>query len=262
MVAAVFFSIFNFQFSISTASAEQHDITKVDPAPPGTVIATPLNEKERRRLKKYDIPELVGARQALGSQLIDGRLPRPIVDYDIINHNVAQRLSIFEGGLVVIRMSGAGDATMRKRVILPNDALASYLKAANAGKLAKISAQDVTAPSERRRTRLRVYRDNGEHVELMFDPVGVIPKELADEIRPIEDLFRALSEDRTVTNTIADYDPHVGDELVGDDRKTWRVERVTKNIVQLHCVDQPTIIYVDRKDLYNYFVGKRADPNE
>ena len=91
---------------------------------------------------------------------------------------------------------------MHKRVILPSDALASYLRAANAGKLAKISAQDVTAPSERRRSRLRVYRENGEHVELMFDPVGVIPKELADEIRPIEDLFRALSEDRTVTKTV------------------------------------------------------------
>ena len=65
-----------------------------------------------------------------------------------------------------------------------------------------------------------------------------------------------------MTNTIADYIPAVGDELVSDDRKTWRVERVMRDVVELHCVGQPTIVYVDRKDLYNYFVGKRVAGNE
>jgi hypothetical protein len=257
-----FFSIFNFQLSISTLSAEEHDITKVDPAPPGSVIATPMPEKQRRKMKKYEIPELSGARQALGSQLVDGHLPRPVLDYVIVNQNVEQRLSIFEKGLVVIRMSGAGDSTMLKRVILPNDALKSYLNAASPEKLAAIRAGDVTPPGVRRRSFLRLYRPDGGHVEVAFDPVGVIPKTLADEIHPIEDLFRALSEDRAVTNTVADYLPKVGDELVSDDRKTWRVARVMRDLVELHCVGQPTIVYVDKHDLYNYFVGKRVASNE
>jgi len=255
------FSILNSQFSIS-ASAEEHDITKVDPAPPGAVIATPLPEKQRRQMKKYDIPELVGARQALGSQLVDGRLPRPIVDYVVLDHNVEQRISIFERGLVIVRMSGAGDTSMLKRVILPDDTLKMYMKAASADTLSLVRKKDVTPPDTGRRSLLRIYRDGGEHVELEFDPLGVIPKRLADEVHPLEDLLRAISLDRAVTNTVADYQPHVGDELVSDDRKTWRVERVMNEIVELRCLGQPSIVYVDKRDLYNYFVGKRVASNE
>jgi len=244
------------------AQTTPHDITQVDTAPIGGAMAVPLPQAQQKRLRKYEIPELVGAKQALGSQLVDGRLPRPVLDYVVVDQNVEQRLSIFEKGLVVVRMSGAGGSTMLKRVILPDDALKSYLRSASPERLAAIRAQDVTAPGVRRRSLFRVYRDDGGHVELAFDPVGVIPKTLGDQIRPIEDLFRALSEDRAVTNTIADYIPAVGDELVSDDRKTWRVERVMRDLVELHCVGQPTIVYVDRKDLYNYFVGKRVAGNE
>ena len=57
-----------------------HDITQVDPAPLGGAIAIPLTERDRKKLKKYEIPELADCRQAIGSQLIDGRLPKPLVD--------------------------------------------------------------------------------------------------------------------------------------------------------------------------------------
>ena len=260
--ALIAFSILNSQFSISSALDEEHDITKVDPAPPGTVIATPLPEKQRRQMKKLDIPELVGAKQALGSQLVDGRLPKPVLDYVVVENNIEQRLSIFERGLVIVRMTGAGGTTMFKRVLIPDDALKSYLGSASPDALARIETKDVSAPDTKRRSLLRIYRPNGEHVELAFDPVGVIPKQLGDEIHPIEDLIRAISLDRTVTNSVADYQPKVGDELVSDDRKTWRVERVMNSVVQLHCVGQPMIIYVDKKDLANYFVGKPVANNE
>src|SRR5688500_5066485 len=72
-----------------------HDITMVDEAPAGGAIATPLPEKYRRRLKKYEIPELTGSRQAIGSQLIDGRLPKPLLDYSVRDTKVRQRISIF-----------------------------------------------------------------------------------------------------------------------------------------------------------------------
>ena len=254
--ALITFSILNSQFSISSASAEEHDITKVDTAPPGAVIATPLPEKQRRQMKKYDIPELVGAKQALGSQLIDGRLPKPIIDYVVVDHDIEQRISIFEHGLVVVRMIGAGGTSMLKRVILPDETLKSYMGAASPDLLMQVRSKDVSQPDARRRSLLRVYRDTGEHVELAFDPVGVIPKRLGDQVHPLEDLLRAISLDRTVTNSVADYQPQVGDELVSDDRKTWRVERVMNEIVELRCLGQPSIVYIDKKDLYNYFVGK------
>jgi len=69
-----------------------HDITQVDTAPLGGAIAIPLPERERKKLAKYDIPELAGARQAIGSQRIDGRLPKPLVDYSVTGADIYQRL--------------------------------------------------------------------------------------------------------------------------------------------------------------------------
>src|SRR5438034_6135346 len=43
-----------------------HGIEMVDSAPLGGAIAPPLPEAQKRKLKKYDIPELAGARQASG----------------------------------------------------------------------------------------------------------------------------------------------------------------------------------------------------
>src|SRR3954471_18403372 len=85
-----------------------HDISQVDAAPLGGAIAIPLPERERKKLAKYDIPELVGSRQAVGPQRIDGRLRKPLVDYSVTTSSVYQRISIFEGGLVVVEMRSAG----------------------------------------------------------------------------------------------------------------------------------------------------------
>src|SRR5256885_16659425 len=85
-----------------------HDISQVDTAPLGGAIAVPLPERERKKLAKYDIPELVGSRQAIGPQRIEGRLPRPLFDFNINTSAVYDRLSIFEGGLVVVEVHGSG----------------------------------------------------------------------------------------------------------------------------------------------------------
>jgi hypothetical protein len=203
---------------------------------------------------------LIGSKQAIGSQLIDGRLPKPILDYSVRDTRVRQRISIFEGGLVVVRMSGAG-GTIQKRVIIPEDALKKYRSVTSASALAAIRESDITAPSERRVASLRVYDDRGGFVERYFDPSSVRMQALSHQIAPLEDLLRAISEDRTVTSTLANYDPKVGDMLVADDRKTYRVARIIPDsgVVELRCVNQPTIIYVAKKDLYNYFVGRRSE---
>jgi hypothetical protein len=237
--------------------APGHDISKVDPAPLGGAIAVPLPERERRRLKKYEIPELIGARQAIGSQLINGQLPKPVLDYYVRNGAIVQRISFFEGGLVVVRLAGAG-GTVQKRVIIPDDALQKYLQTVSPAALGEIRDHDVSRPTDQRRAFLRLYDKDGSPVERNFDPSGARPRKLHVQIVPLEDLLRSISEDRTVTSTIAGYEPKVGDELVGDDRKIYRVERIIteSGIVQLRCIGQPTTIYVAKKDLYNYFVGR------
>lgn len=239
-----------------TVNGTPHDISKVDPAPIGGAISVPLPPQAERRYKKYDMPELTGSRQAIGSQLIDGRLPRPLVDFAVRDANVEQRLSLFEGGLTVVNMSGAG-GTIRKKVVIPEEAVQIYLKGIQPDALAHLQ---LAKPGEKRSATLRVYAANGEPFVLAYDPLSTLPKALHEGLLPLEDLLRAISEDRTVTSTVAGYQPKVGDQLVGDDRKTYRVQRVLDDgrVVELRCTSQPTILYVAAKDLYNYFIGARG----
>jgi tellurite resistance-related uncharacterized protein len=231
-----------------------HDITQVDAAPLGGAIAVPLPERERKKLAKYDIPELAGARQAVGPQRIDGHLPRPLVDYSATTADIYQRLSIFEGGLVIVEVRGAG-GTIRKKVILPDDALRSYVHTISPTALASVHDSELSKPRDTRRSLLRAY-DGPNFVERQFDPMATMPKTLSDQVIPLQDLLRVIYQDRAVTNSVAGYMPKVGDQLVSDDKKIYKVVRVVSDkIVELHCLSQPTTIYVDVKDLYNYFIG-------
>jgi hypothetical protein len=232
-----------------------HDITQVDTVSIDAAMSVPLPERERKRLQKYEIPELIGSRQALGSQLIDGRLRRPIIDFITEQGPIHQRLSIFELGLVVVDVHGAG-GTIRKKLLIPDDALGNYMKAISTTSLRGVRPSDVSAPRDGRRSALRVYDSPAYYVEREFDPMSTVPKRLADMIVPLEDLLRAIYEDRAVTNTVANYKAQVGDQLVGDDQKVYRVMRIADgHIVELQCLSQPTRLYVEMKDLYLYFIG-------
>lgn len=233
----------------------QHDISQVEPASPGAAAATPIPMK--RGFKKYEIPDLAGAQQAVGSQLIDGRLRKPLVDYVTAEASLEQRISIFEGGLVVVNMTGA--SVIRKKLLIPEDALRSYVKAVSAKTLEAIPQDSLVPPEPTRRSLLRVYDDNGRFVERSFNPTRVLPNPLNDQIAPLRDLLRAVSEDRSVTSSVANYEPKAGDELVADDQKVYRVTRVVDGagVVELKCLDAPTTIYVVKKDLHLYFVGRR-----
>lgn len=246
-----------FLFAAATALA-QHDISKVEPAPEGGAIATPI--PTNRGMRKYDIPDLDGARQALGSQLIDGRLRKPLMDLLVREGSVEQRVSVFEGGLVVVNMTGA--ATIRKKVLIPEHALESYLEAVNAKALRAVDGRWLVPADPDNRSLLRVYAEDGTYVEREFNPTRVLPKALDDQITPLRDLLRAISEDRSVTSSVAGYEPKPGDELVADDQKVYRVVRVIEggeSVVELKCLDAPTTIYVAKKDLYLYFVGKKRE---
>jgi hypothetical protein len=232
----------------------QHDISKVDSAPADSAIATPMPTK--RSMRKYDLPDLAGAQQALGSQLLDGRLRKPLLDFVTTEGSVTQRVSLFEGGLVVVNMTGA--ATIRKNVLIPPDALAVYVERITAKSLGAIDARSLPRPAGDSRSVVRVYDSAGEFVERVFNPRRVLPSDLENQLSPLRDLLRALSEDRGVTSSVAGYEPKAGDELVADDRKVYRVVRVvatSDGVVELKCLDAPTTIYVSKKDLHLYFVG-------
>ncbi len=238
----------------------QHDITQVDPAGPDDALATPVPEQQQRRLKKYEMPELVGAKQALGSLLLDGHLRKPVLDFLTTEGAVSQRISIFEGGLVVVKMTGA--AAIRKKVLIPDDALRAYVSTATVPNLRAIDPTSLARPDRERYALLRVYDTDGTFVERTFHPNRVLSKQLTDQIEPLRDLLRAISEDRGVTTSIANYEPKPGDELVADDHKIWKVARVVDGagVVELHCEDVPTVMYVAKRDLHLYFIG--AKPRE
>jgi hypothetical protein len=231
----------------------QHDITKVDPAPADSAIATPI--PTTRAYRKYSVPDLAGARQALGSQLIDGRLRKPLIDFLTAEGDVQQRISVFEGGLVVVNMTGA--ATIRKKVLIPDDALQTYVRTVTPAALTAVDRSSIAMPELRQEARLRVYDIDGRYVERVFNPTRVLPKALEDQITPLRDLLRAVSEDRAVTSTVAGYEPKPGDELVADDQKVYRVIRVVDGagVVELQCLDAPTTIFVTKANLHLYFIG-------
>jgi hypothetical protein len=235
----------------------QHDISHVEPAPRDGAASTPIPTK--RGYKKYEIPDLAGAKQAIGSQLLDGHLRKPLVDFFVADGAVEQRVSIFEGGLVVVNMTGA--ATIRKKMLIPEDALQSYTKSISPASLALVDQQSLSIPEPTRRSLLRVYEPSGKYVERVFNPTRILPKPLNDQITPLRDLLRAISEDREVTSSVAGYEPKAGDELVSDDQKIYRVMRVVdgSNVVELKCLDAPTTIYVVKKDLHLYFVGRHGE---
>ncbi len=239
----------------------QHDISKVDPVPEEGAIATPLPDIRERRLKKYEIPELSGAKQALGPQLIDGRLPKPLIDFITSEGTVTQRVSVFEGGLVIVNMTGA--ATIRKKVRIPEDALKTYLAVISPAVLRGVDGRELAKPEADRRAQIRVYDTDGTYVERVFHPGQMLPKALGDQILPLRDLLRVISEDRTVTSSVAGYEPRPGDELVADDHKLYRVVRIVPGagVVELKCLDAPTTIFVAKQDLHLYFIGTRA-PDE
>ncbi len=260
---ALSFTSAAFAQSLNTPPVQEppHDIRGVDPVSADAAMATPLPVKEQRRLRKYDLPELTGSRQAIGSQLIDGHLPKPMVDYFEWSGELRERISIFEGGLVVVNLTSPSVATIQKRVIVPKDALKKYLDAASAAAIRAVGPERLRAPVASRRATIRVYVPGSpEFVERMFDPVTALPKALNDAVIPLQDLMRALCEDRMVTNSVANYAPQPGDELVGDDRNVYRVVRVVSDqgIVELKCLTNPTTLYVKQADLANYFIGKPA----
>lgn len=242
------------------AQSGGHGIEDVTPAKPGIGIAIPLDDP-RIDSKNLEIPELAGTRQALGSQLVDGRLPKPLIDYSARVDLILQRITIFETGLVSLHFDSPG-GRIQKRLILPPDALEVYRRELSAEKLERIRQDHLLDDSDTSRATIRIQGTEGDPVERSFNATSLLPQDLEQYRTVLQDLFRALAGDRDVTNTVTGYIPKVGDRLVTDDQKTYRVTRVVQNgkYVELVSLSDPTRMFIASEDLHNHFIGSRPDP--
>jgi hypothetical protein len=98
---------------------------------------------------------------------------------------------------VVVNMTGA--STIRKKLLIPESALQSYMAAVSAEALDAIDQQSLApAGIYAHHSLLRIYAADGKFVQRVFNPTRVLPKQLTDQITPLRDLLRAISEDRGV----------------------------------------------------------------
>lgn len=248
-------------FSLAVQAPAQTDPEsdfESDPSASGTSISIPRPEARDQDPEKYEIPELAGASTARGSYLVGGELPRPVLHYIVRLPRVLQRMTIFENGLVVVHVDNGG-ASIRKQLVLPMDAVATYRTHISPAALELIQDDGQDRGLSSGRGVIRSYRDDGTFVERSFDPTLVLRAELSQKKIIMDDLLRALAEDREVSNPLTGYRPKLGDVLVADDQKSYKITRIIDGgtVVELTCTSDPLKMYVSSKDLYNYFIGKR-----
>lgn len=224
----------------------------------GTAISVPLPDLDSRKYRRYQVIELAGAMPVDGSFLVDGRLPEVVVDYVSQLGKVRQRVSIFENGVVSIELSGVG-ARVEKKVLMPPDAVAAYRDFFETCEIE--SYRPLDQGTDHDRVTLRLARRGRDAVEKRFPATSMVPENVERMRLVLDDLLRALSEDREVTNPISLWTPREGDTLLGGDQKSYRVVRLLQGeFIELVCTTEPVRRFVPIKDLHLYFVG--AVPSE
>lgn len=218
-------------------------------------IAIPIDLREVD-LKKYDVVELAGASAPTDLLDEDGNLPRSIVDYSSRMGEVSDRMTLFDNGIISLELrSPAGRISKKLRV--PEDAVAVYAEFFKGDGLASFRPLDAGQAHDRVVLRLRT--SDGTPVEKSFPATAVLPEEVERYRRVLQDMIRVLAEDREITNPISTYDPKVGEFLLTDDRKMWKITRLIDggDVLELVATDDPLRRYVQKKDLYLYFIGSK-----
>lgn len=251
------------QLAIATAIAAVAGFTSASPTSAqdspvptelGTAISIPTPDEAKLDTRNYNSAELNGAAPALGSQLIDGRLPRPILDYGSRSSGSLQRISIFEGGLVVLHID-AGGARLRKRVHVPPGSIDVYLGLLSNSRIEALAKYDMGLAISKDTAYLRRYRDDGTPVEVRFANSRILPDDIQRLRTVLDDLVRILSEDREVTNPMIAYRPRLGDRLIGEDQKLYQVISIKNEgtLLELRSTKDPITIYVSTQDVYTNF---------
>ncbi|MGH9458533.1 MAG: hypothetical protein ACRD2J_12950 [Thermoanaerobaculia bacterium] len=218
----------------------------------GAAISVPL-PIDPKRLAQYDIVELAGARAADEAMLEGPRSPL-VVEYVTVLASIRQRLAIYENGLVEVDLEGTG-ADLRKRVVIPEDAVTEYEKFFATCDLETFTPWDAGDPA-RNQVVLRLG-DGAAAIERRFRATTVVPAHVERLRQVLHDVLRALCEDRTATNPIANYEPVVGDVLIADDQKTYRIVRLINDgeYTELLNTKLPLRLVVTTADLHLYFIG-------
>ncbi|HEY0590428.1 MAG TPA: hypothetical protein VGF40_01565 [Thermoanaerobaculia bacterium] len=221
--------------------------------PEGIAISVPMPDLDSRKFRRYEVVELSGAMPVDGSLLVDGHLPAVVVDYVSQLGSLRQRASIFENGVVSIELSGVG-GRVEKKVLLPADALRAYREFFASCDLD--SFRPIDHGSETDQVLLRLATTGGATIEKRFPATSLVPENVERMRLVLDDLLRALSEDREVTNPISLWKPRVGDTLLGGDQKRYTVVRILDGqFIELLCATEPVRRFVPVKDLHLYFVG-------
>ena len=229
----------------------------------GNAISIPTPDEHRLDTRNYNTSELNGAAPAIGSQLIEGRLPKPILDYVSRSSSSMQRISFFEGGLVVVHVE-AGGARLRKRVRLPAGAIDPYLAMLSPEQITELRRSDHGLAIANEVSLLRRYLPDGTAVEVDFSNSRILTAEIQRLRTVLDDLVRILSEDREVTNPMIAYTPKLGDKLIGEDQKLYRVTAIKNegSLLELTSTKDPVTIFVATKDVFTYFhavLGRDVD---
>ncbi|MFN2441798.1 MAG: hypothetical protein ABR517_03850 [Thermoanaerobaculia bacterium] len=225
--------------------------------PPPTTISIPVPELPDNHMVQYHIVELAGATLVEDDLLVDGRLPKILINFTERLEGVYERLTIFENAVLVVKMEGEG-WRMSKRVRIPTEALDKYRAFFTSDELERFRPWS-EGDSQRDQTVLRIA--TGEtSVERKWPSTAVIPEQIERLRLVLHDVLRALAEDREVTNPVTGYEASVGDVLLGDDQKSYKVIGIRQQgeLLELQSLTEPVRRFVAKKDLHLYFVA--AEP--
>lgn len=206
-----------------------------------------------------DVPELAGAERVEGIPLVDGKLPKPFVDYCLTVRDSTEKLSLFQSGLVVVSTT-SGKTTVRKSVLIPPGAVDEYRKFLTPARLAATQQPDRhLAPTSSTET-IRITDEDGQSAIRVIDPATAISSDLGRIRFLVQDLVRVVEEDKEITNPMIDYVPKAGDVLVGNDMSTWTIVSVhaTQGFIEVASTSSPVSMYVQIKELEEKFLGHRT----
>jgi hypothetical protein len=224
-----------------------------------TTISIPFPELSDREMVDYHVVELAGATPVGDDLLIDGRLPKILINFTARLEQVYQRLTVFENAILAVEMQGEG-WRMSKKVRIPAEALEAYRRFFTTGELERFRPWGEGDP-ERDQTVLRIATGEST-VERKWASTAVLPEQIERLRLVLLDVLRALSEDREVTNPVSGYEASLGDVLLGDDQKSYRVVGILQqgDLLELQSLSEPVRRFVAKKDLHLYFVAAGPPP--
>lgn len=209
----------------------------------------------QRQDSQGTVPELAGAERVTGSLLVDGHLPAPWLDYIIdLGGDRSQKLTIYQNGLVTLG-TRFGDRSSLKKVLFPPGAIAIYKEHLDGKLLESIDEQPLIVTPTKLRELIRIYDDEGRHVERKFDPSLYLPSNLEGARALLQDLSRVIIEDNELTNPMVDYVPQRDDRLLDEQMDAWVILQVVNDHLEVQKENSPLRVWLKIEQLDEQFIN-------